>query len=130
VHPSNNAFSYHNLEIACYFWDYVIAYEYFLAKADFIHMLQMSMIILFLSNRDSIYNYVFPLMTNVVFWEYPIKNVIGLSLITRTCYLDGPLFNNPGNIGVIFPKINDALFELCCVIKAQRLIKIGHSNEP
>jgi hypothetical protein len=39
VHPSNNAFSYHNLETACYFWDFDIAYEYFLAKADFIHML-------------------------------------------------------------------------------------------
>jgi hypothetical protein len=31
--------SYHNLKTAYYFCDYVIAYEYFLAKADFIHML-------------------------------------------------------------------------------------------
>jgi hypothetical protein len=29
-----------------------------------------------------------------------------------------------------FPKIDDALFELCRVVKAQRLIKIGHINEP
>jgi hypothetical protein len=36
---SNNAFSYHNLETTCYFLDYVIAYEYFLIKVDFIHML-------------------------------------------------------------------------------------------
>jgi hypothetical protein len=27
------------MEIVCYFWDYIIAYEYFLAKADLIHML-------------------------------------------------------------------------------------------
>jgi hypothetical protein len=39
MHPSNNAFSSPNLEIAYYFWDYVIAYEYFLTKADFIYML-------------------------------------------------------------------------------------------
>jgi hypothetical protein len=29
-----------------------------------------------------------------------------------------------------FSKIDDALFELCCVVKAQRLIDIGHINEP
>jgi hypothetical protein len=39
MHPSNIAFSYHNLEIVCYFWYYIIAYEYFLVKADFIYML-------------------------------------------------------------------------------------------
>jgi hypothetical protein len=29
-----------------------------------------------------------------------------------------------------FVNIDDALFELCCVIKIQRLIEIGHINEP
>jgi hypothetical protein len=51
----------------CYFWAYVITYEYFLSKADlFIFSTQMSVIILFLSNGDSKYSYVFPLITNVV----------------------------------------------------------------
>jgi hypothetical protein len=27
------------MEIVSYLWDYAIAYEYFMAKADFIHML-------------------------------------------------------------------------------------------
>jgi hypothetical protein len=79
VHPSNNAFSYHNLETACYYWDYVIAYEYFLPKLIlFICSTQISMIILFLPNSDLKYSYVFPLMTNVVltishkkcYWAY------------------------------------------------------------
>jgi hypothetical protein len=53
--------------IVCYFWDYVITYEYFLSKADlFIFSTQMSVIILFLPNGDSKYSYVFPLITNVV----------------------------------------------------------------
>jgi hypothetical protein len=30
------------------------------------------------------------------------KNVIGPILIIRTCYLDGPLFNNLGNVWIIF----------------------------
>jgi hypothetical protein len=29
-----------------------------------------------------------------------------------------------------FPKIDDAMFELCCLVKAQRLIEIGLVNEP
>jgi hypothetical protein len=29
-----------------------------------------------------------------------------------------------------FPKIDDALFELCCVVKTQRLIEIDLVNEP
>jgi hypothetical protein len=49
MHLLNNAFSYHNLEIVCYFWDYVIAYEYFLAKADFIHMLYQNVYNYFVS---------------------------------------------------------------------------------
>jgi hypothetical protein len=39
------------------FWDYVIAYEYILAKADFIYMLFPNiMIISFLPNGDSKYS--------------------------------------------------------------------------
>jgi hypothetical protein len=72
VHLSNNAFTYNNLEIVCYFYDYVIAYEYFWPTLVLFECsTQMSMIILFLPNGDSKYTYVFPLMINVVFKNIP-----------------------------------------------------------
>jgi hypothetical protein len=98
-----NAFSYHDLETTCYYWDYVIAYECFLAKADFIYMLypKMFMIISFLCNGNLKYSYVFSLMTNVVL-RISHKEFIGPILVIMTCYIDGPLFNNFGNAWIIF----------------------------
>jgi hypothetical protein len=59
VDPLKNAFSYHNLKTARYFWDYVIAYDFFWPKLIlFTCSIQMSIIILFLPNSNLKYNYV------------------------------------------------------------------------
>jgi hypothetical protein len=94
VQPSNNAFSFHNLETACYLWDCVIAYEYFLAKADFIYMLYPNVYDYFVSTQWWFETYLCVSSNWMWYWEYPIKDITRPILNIRTCSLDGSLFNN------------------------------------